>query len=35
MVIKMSVHPESEILVLWLVMAMLVVTVTMEKWVAD
>ena len=34
-VIKMRVHPESKILVFWLAMAMLVVPVTMEKWVAN
>ena len=34
-VIKMRVHPQSKILVLWLVMAMFVAAVTMKKRVAD
>ena len=34
-VIRMRVHQQSKILVLWLVMAMLVAPVTMEKRVAN
>jgi len=34
-VIKMSVHPESKILMLWLVRAMLMATVMMEQRLTD
>ena len=33
--IRMRVHPESKVLMLWLVMAMFVTPVTMKKRVAD